>query len=393
MSPRAVAALVTLAYLLMSPAVAGAAFNAQFTGQSGYVTVEQGDRFVAFFELRNTGDQWWYPAGASPNPVLLGTDQPHDRNSVFATTGDWLSPGRPTSADNGITKPGETARFTFVATAPLSNGVFREPFQLVAEGIVWFGTAMFLDWTVVSPQAPTATINGAPTRLYQGTKATAEGTVSDNLAVKSAQWFIDDKALGAPAAPSAGKATTTVDAGALAPGAHTLRLTATDNGGRSATTTTAFEVLAQPTTPAPLAGPALPGPTSPAVVVKPLRWPSSLGFATQQARGTSRSIGRLLAARVRLPRSARMVIRCQRACTGRPGTILTTKGNGAETNRLLSRPLVLTRTTRIRVSISRPGALGRYRIYRFAKSKLGPRSVITGNGCLKPGSHTQTTNC
>jgi hypothetical protein len=105
--------------------------------------------------LTNTGELPWTTSGN--NPVRLGTTRPMDRNSVFSTIGNgglpasenWLSGSRASAidgrydsgsnsvvADSEITT-GETAVFSFTATASDNPGARNEYFQPVVEGLGW----------------------------------------------------------------------------------------------------------------------------------------------------------------------------------------------------------------------------------------------------------------
>lgn len=122
-------------------------YIAQLTGQSAPSPLFAGSKTTAWFELKNVGTATWYRSGA--NPVKLGTWSPADRASALATAGDWDSPARPTNADQDVVLPGQTVRFTFVATAPSQPGLYSEHFRLVTEGKGWFAPDMRMDFTVV----------------------------------------------------------------------------------------------------------------------------------------------------------------------------------------------------------------------------------------------------
>jgi hypothetical protein len=58
---------------------------------------------------------------------------------------------RPTGADHSDYGPGATGRFTFAIRAPevTEPTTFHEAFQLVQEGVTWFGPVVALDITVI----------------------------------------------------------------------------------------------------------------------------------------------------------------------------------------------------------------------------------------------------
>jgi hypothetical protein len=86
--------------------------------------------------FRNTGDITWQPTGA--NPVRLGTQNPRDRLSPFYTPRTWISPNRPASVA-APTPPEAFGEFNFALTAPERYGTYEESYQLVREGVTWFG--------------------------------------------------------------------------------------------------------------------------------------------------------------------------------------------------------------------------------------------------------------
>lgn len=378
---------------LAAPAASHAVFDGTFTGQCCYQTVEQGDVFPAWFELKNTGDQWWHPSGSAANPVILGTTNPDNRASAFATTGDWLSPGRPTSADQGIIRPGETGRFTFIATAPNGLGVYREPFRLVAEGIVWFGTGMFLDWTVIAAEPPTVQINGAPSKVQQGDVVKIAGTAKDNLAVQSVEWKVDGQAL-APAAKPAGSAIEiTIPQPRLTVGSHSLTLTAKDPGGRVSTTNTVFEVVAKPAA-APAPAPVVPSSGAPGAQRVP--W-AATSFILVGVRNRPGQVGVLRGLTVSRRAGTTVTVRCTRSCGG-VRTIARVRPGSGKAQRMLRRPLILRRGTAIRVAATGPGRTGVFRTFRFRLTKQRnsvripvPRRV--NSGCLAAGSILRAARC
>ncbi|MDP2726879.1 MAG: YCF48-related protein, partial [Dehalococcoidia bacterium] len=105
-------------------------YEAQFVRQSFPAALYPGTQATAWIDLRNTGTATWYRVGA--NPVTLGTSNPQDRSSPFYTSGDWLSPSRPTRLDQESVAPGEIGRFSFTLTAPAAEGTYREYFRPVA---------------------------------------------------------------------------------------------------------------------------------------------------------------------------------------------------------------------------------------------------------------------
>lgn len=100
------------------------------------LTLRPGEVAAARLSFRNTGDITWQPTGA--NPVRLGTQNPRDRFSPFYTPRTWISPNRPTSV-SAVTPPEAYGYFDFTLTAPERYGTYEESYQLVREGVTWFG--------------------------------------------------------------------------------------------------------------------------------------------------------------------------------------------------------------------------------------------------------------
>ena len=98
-------------------------------------SLTSGDRATVTFSITNTGNVAW-----DLDLTRIGTAQPQDRESAFFVDGDWVSPARATGAA-GRVEPGATGTFTFEIEAPDVREpiVFHESFQLVQEGMGWFG--------------------------------------------------------------------------------------------------------------------------------------------------------------------------------------------------------------------------------------------------------------
>ena len=121
-------------------------YAAEYVDQSDYPTVEAGDVFELWVSYRNIGRRPWPHEGASR--VLLGADDPEDRESVFFLEGEWVSETRAASLD-AVLNPGDTGTFTFSSLAPADEGVYTEAFTPVVEGVGWMRpTLMFWDITV-----------------------------------------------------------------------------------------------------------------------------------------------------------------------------------------------------------------------------------------------------
>lgn len=93
-------------------------------GQSGWYTLK----------ITNTGNMTWSNSGA--NPMDLGTDGARDRSSRFATP-SWVGPNRPARLVENTVLPGQDGTFEWPFVAPSANGVSREYYTPVIEGVTW----------------------------------------------------------------------------------------------------------------------------------------------------------------------------------------------------------------------------------------------------------------
>ena len=94
--------------------------------------LEAGTTFAGYLEMRNTGTDTW-----RPGEVFLGTTEPRDGASALAAS-DWISDHRAASIDREV-PPGSTGRFEFSVRAPDAPGDYPQFFNLVREGVAWFG--------------------------------------------------------------------------------------------------------------------------------------------------------------------------------------------------------------------------------------------------------------
>ena len=109
-------------------------------------TMTSGEEAVVYFEFVNDSTITW-----GLDETRLGTAEPMDRASAFFVDGNWLSPTRATGADHSNYAPGSTGRFTFAIRAPevTEPTAFHEAFQLVQEGLGWFGPVVTMDVMVM----------------------------------------------------------------------------------------------------------------------------------------------------------------------------------------------------------------------------------------------------
>jgi hypothetical protein len=120
--------------------------NASYVGANFPTTIRPGQQISVSVQFRNTGTTTWFPSGS--NPVRLGTQNPRDRSSPFYTAGNWVSVNRPANVNTTVA-PGSTGVFNFVLTGPRTYGAYTESYQLVQEGIAWFGPTVSFNLQVV----------------------------------------------------------------------------------------------------------------------------------------------------------------------------------------------------------------------------------------------------
>ncbi len=99
--------------------------NAAFVSQSTPTTVKKGSSFFATIRMKNTGTATWLASGA----FKLGAQNPLD-NTTWGLNRALL----------GVqTAPDGTASFTFLARAPATAGTYNFQWQMVQEGVGFFG--------------------------------------------------------------------------------------------------------------------------------------------------------------------------------------------------------------------------------------------------------------
>jgi MYXO-CTERM domain-containing protein len=105
-----------------------------------------GERATVTVRITNNGSSAW-----DLDITRLGTAQPQDRTSELFVDGDWISPNRAAGVDTRV-RAGETGTFTFDIIAPQVREptVIDEAFQLVEEGVIWFGPEIHVT-TQVTP--------------------------------------------------------------------------------------------------------------------------------------------------------------------------------------------------------------------------------------------------
>ncbi|HJZ88732.1 MAG TPA: phage tail tip lysozyme [Polyangia bacterium] len=114
------------------------AYAATLATQQAPMEMTSGASASVYLEYRNDGTTTW-----DTTNTRVGTTMPRDRASAFFDSASWISPSRPTAADQPTYSTGVTGRFTFHLKAPdvAADTMFEEHFGLVQEGVTWFGPA------------------------------------------------------------------------------------------------------------------------------------------------------------------------------------------------------------------------------------------------------------
>ena len=122
---------------IRSGSVAPPDFAAEYVNQSFPLArdpypLNAGTEDEGYLEMRNVGAATW-----RPGETFLGATEPRDGASAIAAS-DWVSPSRAATVDRDV-PPGETGRFVFRVRAPDAPGDYPQYFNLVQEGVAWFG--------------------------------------------------------------------------------------------------------------------------------------------------------------------------------------------------------------------------------------------------------------
>jgi hypothetical protein len=148
-----------------------------------------GEKATLTLVVRNTGTSTWSNSGS--NPVRLGTNNPKDRTSDFATP-SWVAPNRAASLNESSVAPNQTGTFTFTVQAGKTVGEYSEYFNLVTEGIGWMNDLNAFYHFSVKPAnfSYNVTGNTLPANIYTDATATATLTVTNTGNVT---WYNDGK--------------------------------------------------------------------------------------------------------------------------------------------------------------------------------------------------------
>jgi MYXO-CTERM domain-containing protein len=133
-------------------------FGATFVGsEAPPMEMTSGDEAVVFLEANNDGNAVW-----DITQTRVGTQDPQDRDSAFFKMENWIAPNRPTGADHSY-GPGALGRFTWAMVAPEveKSTAFVETFQLLQEGVTWFGPKQTMTILVHPRSGPTPEDDGS----------------------------------------------------------------------------------------------------------------------------------------------------------------------------------------------------------------------------------------
>lgn len=259
MRRTALAATAAIAAALALAAGASSAsaaeWQAAYVNQCCYMTLESGETAVNWFDVKNVGTQTW-----DRSFVRLGTDAPHDRNSVFYNPADWISPNRATALDQQTLAPNQVGRFTFVVKAPSVSQQtgYQERFEPVAEGHNWMcGPGwncgnVFLEYQVVPSIPPSVQISSAPASVQVGDPVKVAASATDNHAMARVDFTLEGQTK-AVTAPNGGPNTygTALSSAGLEPGTHQVVAAAYDRAGNRSTSSATFTVYPKPEQPVP----------------------------------------------------------------------------------------------------------------------------------------------
>ena len=132
-------------------------YEASFAAmQAPPAELTSGEEAVVWMELANDGNVAW-----DVDTTRVGTQDPMDRESAFYKAENWINPSRPTSADHSGYGPGAIGRFSWVMLAPevTESTHFDETFQLVQEGVAWFGPTQTMSILVHPRSGPTEPVD------------------------------------------------------------------------------------------------------------------------------------------------------------------------------------------------------------------------------------------
>jgi hypothetical protein len=124
-------------------------YTGQFIAVRKKGVMAKNEVFETKVYINNTGNVPWFSASSGcAGPIAkLGTEKQRDRVSVFFTDdlfwkSNWDGPNRIQMQTKRV-DPGQLATFTFWSKAPDKDGLYREYFDVVLEGVTWMDGALF----------------------------------------------------------------------------------------------------------------------------------------------------------------------------------------------------------------------------------------------------------
>ncbi len=128
-------------WIITSPSLAVAqatGLKAELVSTNSPITAKAGTTAEFIVTIKNVGSTTWTNSGN--NAVNLGTIKPTDHKSRFVSLG-WIGDNRPATMQEATVATGETAHFSFLATAT-GSGKSTDYFNLVMERVSWFNLSI-----------------------------------------------------------------------------------------------------------------------------------------------------------------------------------------------------------------------------------------------------------
>jgi hypothetical protein len=228
-----------LCAVLAAPAHAQDPYVAQFRDQCCYLTLESGEIAGGqFFEYTNVGTATWVDSN-----FKLAVSNSRDRVSPFYHP-SWYERPRPAKLGVQAVAPGQSARLYFTVQAPPGVGVttvFRESFELVAEGVSWVANSgVYLDYTVLPSLPPSVGFTNVPATVNRAGRLEVTVDATDNRAVQRVEFSAGGKTFTVTSPEPDGRTfKLSVPAEEVPAGTHTLIARAVDRVGNFATATAA----------------------------------------------------------------------------------------------------------------------------------------------------------
>ncbi|AVR95107.1 RHS repeat-associated core domain-containing protein [Pseudoduganella armeniaca] len=206
----------------------GAANSATFVDQQVPATMRAGQPYSLTVRMRNTGTSTWTPAGN----YNLGLIKPQDGRIWNTTARAYLS---------GAVAPGQVAVFTVPVTAPRAPNTYAMQWQMVQDGVGWFGDkGTELAIPVTTGPGPSASLLATPANSRADDTGAAQVTFTGKggqpgAVITKLELFQDNgKGYGATAiktATGSGADLALSHAARLTPGVYRFKLRATNGTG------------------------------------------------------------------------------------------------------------------------------------------------------------------